>query len=60
MKFFFVVVVFFFLVKVIGGTWSWPRGGREGGGVDTWVLWNLLARGHEFFLGKDADMIIMI
>ncbi len=26
-----VVVVVDVVVKVIGGTWSWPRGGREGG-----------------------------
>ncbi len=31
-EFFFVVVVVGVVVKVIGGTWSWPRGGREGGG----------------------------
>ncbi len=37
---FFVVVFVGVVVKVIGGTWSWPRGGREGVGVDTWVLWN--------------------
>ncbi len=35
-----VVVVVDVVVKGIGGTWSWPRGGREGVGVDTWVLWN--------------------
>ncbi len=49
-----VVVVVDVVVKVIGGTWSLPRGGREGVGVETWVLWNLFARGHEFFFGKDA------
>ncbi len=50
MNFFVVVVVVVdVVVKVIGGTWSWPRGGRDLAG-------NLAGRGDFSFFTQKITM----